>query len=197
MAKPIDFFFFHGSTYTYLSVLRIEHAAAQAGIEVRWRPFSVRAIMAEMNNVPFAGKPSKLGYMWRDIERRAGKHGLPWVAPPVYPADKDLLANRVGVVAAAEGWCPAYTKASYRAWFLENRVLGESDSVRHVLAEIGQDPDRVLGRATDETTAARWESETEAARSLGIFGSPTFAVGTEIFWGDDRLEDALEWAQRA
>jgi 2-hydroxychromene-2-carboxylate isomerase len=196
LVRPLDFFFFHGSTYTYLTVFRIEEAARQAGVEVRWRPFSVRAIMAEMNNLPFAGKPAKLNYMWRDVERRAAKYGLPFAAAPVYPADKDLLANRAGTVAAEEGWCAAYTKASYRGWFLQNRVLGEPDSVAQAIVAAGQDPKRVLGRAESDEIKARWDAETEAARRLGIFGSPTFAIGTEIFWGDDRLEDALEWARR-
>jgi 2-hydroxychromene-2-carboxylate isomerase len=195
LARSLDFFFFHGSTHTYLTVLRIEEEARRAGVEVRWRPFSVRAIMQEMRNIPFAEKPAKLKYMWRDIERRAAKHGLPFKGPAAYPADKNLLANRVGTVAAEEGWCPAYAKASYRGWFLEDRVLGEPASVRHVLTSIGQEPDRVLACAESEAIKLRWEAETDAARQLGIFGSPTFAVGAEIFWGDDRLEDALEWAQ--
>ena len=196
MRSSLDFFFFHGSTYTYLTVLRIEEAARAAGVDVRWRPFSVRAIMAEMNNTPFAGKPAKLNCMWRDVERRAAKLGLPFKGAPSYPADKDLLANHFGTVAAEEGWCPAYTRASYRGWFLEDRMLGERDSVIHAVKESGHDPERVLARAQDVSTTALWEAETDAARKLGIFGSPTFAVGTEIFWGDDRLEEAIDWARR-
>jgi 2-hydroxychromene-2-carboxylate isomerase len=195
VSRTLDFFFFLGSTYTYLSVMRIEEEAQAAGVEVRWRPFSVRQIMAEMQNVPFADKPAKLNYMWRDIERRSGKFGIPFTTPPEYPADRLLLANLTGTVAAEEGWCPEYTKASYRAWFLEGRKLGEPEHVRDVLSVIGQDPERVLDRASSEAIKARFDAETNAARRLGIFGSPTFGVGGEIFWGDDRLEDALEWAR--
>lgn len=191
----LDFFFFHGSTYTYLTVLRIGEAAAKAGVEVRWRPFNVRAIMTEMNNIPFAGKPAKLSYMWRDVERRASKLGLPFKSPPVYPADAKLLANLAGTVAAEEGWCPDYAVASYRGWFLEGLPLGGHGSVVHAVAACGHDPERVIERAHCDEIQARWAAETEAARQLGIFGSPTFVVGgTEIFWGDDRLEDALDWA---
>ena len=196
MAQPLDFFLFHGSTHTYLTVMRIDAAACAAGVDLRWRPFSVRAIMIEMNNIPFAGKPAKLSYMWRDIERRAAKLGLPFKGQAVYPADKDLLANYVGTVAAEEGWCAPYSQASYRGWFLEDKVLGEPDSVRHAIRACGHDPERVIARAASQAAKARWEAETETARKLGIFGSPTFAVGSEIFWGDDRLEDALEWALR-
>ena len=65
-----DFWFSIGSTYTYLTVERIGDLARENGIDVQWRPFSVRALMQEMNNIPFAGKPAKERYMWRDLERR-------------------------------------------------------------------------------------------------------------------------------
>ena len=100
--KSIDLFLFYGSTYTYLTVMRIGALAAKAGIGVRWRPFNVREIMIEMDNIPFAKKPIKARYMWRDIERRAARHGLPFKLQPVYPVDPQLVATRVGVVAAEQ-----------------------------------------------------------------------------------------------
>lgn len=196
MSASIDFFFFYGSTYTYLSVMRIEQAAAEAGVDVNWRPFNVRAIMLEMDNIPFATKPAKAAYMWRDLERRAARYGIDYRRQPQYPVDPDLLANRVGVLAADEGWCPDYTKASYRAWFLEDRPLGVDDNVEHVLRSLDKDPAAVIAAANADDTVQRLEDETAAARALGIFGSPTFAVDGEIFWGDDRLEDALAWSKR-
>jgi 2-hydroxychromene-2-carboxylate isomerase len=87
MSSPIDFWFSIGSTYTYLSVMRIEAVARQSGVTFRWRPFDVSAIMIEMDNIPFSNKkPAKARYMWRDIERRAILHRLPWVR---YPALSD------------------------------------------------------------------------------------------------------------
>lgn len=176
--------------------MRIEQAAAEAGVDVNWRPFNVRAIMLEMDNIPFATKPAKAAYMWRDLERRAARYGIDYRRQPQYPVDPDLLANRVGVLAADEGWCPDYTKASYRAWFLEDRPLGVDDNVEHVLRSLDKDPAAVIAAANADDTVQRLEDETAAARALGIFGSPTFAVDGEIFWGDDRLEDALAWSKR-
>jgi 2-hydroxychromene-2-carboxylate isomerase len=195
MTQALDFFFFIGSTYTYLAVSRIEAAAARAGVPVRWRPFSVRTIMREQSNNPFAGKPAKMGYMWRDLERRAGRHSIEFRSIPPYPVDPDELANRVAALASIEGWCPGYTRATYRSWFLEARVPGEIPNVRSVLAELGKDPDAVIAKANGQEVRDRYAAQTDAARSLGIFGSPTFAWGSEIFWGDDRLEDALDWAK--
>ncbi len=193
----VDFFFYYGSTYTYLSVMRAERAAAGAGVELRWRPFNVRAIMIEQDNIPFRTKPVKLAYMWRDLERRARRHGIDWRAIPPYPIDPEALANRVGLVAAEEGWCPDYSRAAYRAWFLDGQALGAEGTIEPILEGLGQDPARVIGAADSERIRAEFESETRRACDLGIFGSPTFVVDEEIFWGDDRLEDALDWATAA
>lgn len=193
MPKQLDFFFFYGSTYTYLTVMRIEEAAERAGIEVRWRPFNVRKIMIEQNNIPFRGKPVKMQYMWRDIERRAARYGIPFNRIPTYPVDPENLANRVGVLAATEGWCPEYTRATYRAWFLEDKPPGEPENLIATLRGLGTDPDAVVSRANSQEIRDKYDAETDLARSMGIFGSPTFAFGSEIFWGDDRLDDAFEW----
>jgi 2-hydroxychromene-2-carboxylate isomerase len=196
MAATLDFFFFIGSTYTSLSVQRIDAVAAARGVAVRWRPFSVRTLMQEQNNSPFSGKPVKLRYMWRDIERRAARHGLPWAGIPGYPVDLQQLANRVATVAAQEGWCPGFVRACYDDWFLRHLVPGEPAQVRDVLGRLGRDAEAVIARADSEATLAAYAAETGIARAAGIFGSPTFRVGDEIFWGDDRLEDAIDWALR-
>ena len=74
--KSIDFWFSIGSTYSYLTVMRLAGVERVTGVGFDWRPFSVRVIMREMDNVPFADKPAKSRYMWRDIGRRARKYGL-------------------------------------------------------------------------------------------------------------------------
>ena len=195
MPPQIDFFFYIGSTYTYLSVSRVEMIAAREGVSIRWRPFHVRGIMIEQNNRPFIGKPVKLRYMWRDLERRADRCGIPFRSIPDYPVDPEGLANRVAVLASLEGWCPEYTKATYRAWFLENKAPGDVQHLRSILSQLGKDPDAAIAQADGHEIRSRYDSETECAKELGIFGSPTFVCGSEIFWGDDRFEDAIDWAR--
>lgn len=195
MPPTLDFFFFIGSTYTYLAVNRAEAVAAREGVTLRWRSFNALAIMLEQNNRPFIGKPVKLNYMWRDVERRAKRYGIPFRSIPDYPVDPERLAGRIAVVASLKGWCPEFVKAIYRAWLLENKPPGDVAQSRKVLAQLGQDPDAVIARADSPEIRDRFEAETERAKSLGIFGSPTFRCGDEIFWGDDRLEDAVEWAK--
>lgn len=191
MPRTLDFFFFYGSIHTYLSVMRIDGLAAAARIEIRWRPFNLREILIEQGNTSFARNPVRLNYNWRDIERRAARMGIAFAGRPPYPVDPELLALRVGVLAAAEDWCPEYTKATFRAWFLESKPSGLPGSVEEVLTGLGKPSREILARAMTPEVDERLKAETDAARQLGIFGSPTFAAGTEIFWGDDRLEDAI------
>jgi 2-hydroxychromene-2-carboxylate isomerase len=192
----IDFWFSTGSTYTYLSVSRLDAAAKKAGIRVNWRPFSVRAIMREQNNIPFAGKPVKMGYMWRDIERRAALYGLPIKVPAPYPLQQFDLANHVAIVGMHEGWGRPYVVASYRRWFVDGQEPGMEPNLSASLKEVGQEPARILALAQSESTAKTYADATAEARALGIFGSPTFVVGKELFWGDDRLDDAIAWLRQ-
>jgi len=191
--RQLDFFFFVGSTYSYLSVMRIEAVASAAGIDVRWRPFFLREILIEQDNSPFVGKPAKMRYMWRDLERRAARHGIEFAGVPPYPVDPDGLANRLACLACREDWGPNFVKEVYRRWFLEHEVPGEQAAMRRLLARLGRAPDPTIARANGQENRDYLAAETQAARDLGLFGSPTFAVGAEIFWGDDRLEDAVAW----
>lgn len=192
----MDFWFSIGSTYSYLTVMRLSGVTLPEGVTLRWRPFNVRHIMVEQNNVPFKDKPVKTAYMWRDIARRAEAYGLSPVLPAPYPLPGLVLANQVAMVGAEEGWVEAYARATYRRWFDGGEPAGEDPNLTGAIEEIGQDPVRVLETARSDRIAAALARETGQAMALGIFGSPTFAVGDEIFWGDDRLDDALAWAGR-
>jgi 2-hydroxychromene-2-carboxylate isomerase len=193
--KPIDFWFSIGSTYTYLTVMRLPDCIAKQGLTVCWRPFNVRTILVEQNNIPFAGKPVKAAYMWRDIERRAGKHGLPVKVPAPYPLEQLPLANLVALLGMQEGWGQEYVAATYRRWFQDGQPAGSDPNLSESLREIGQDPNRVIETATSPAIGDALALETERAKGLGVFGAPTFIVDGEVFWGDDRLEDAVSWAR--
>ncbi|GEC33975.1 2-hydroxychromene-2-carboxylate isomerase [Sinorhizobium fredii USDA 205] len=193
MTAPVDFWFSIGSPYTFLAVMRLPEVAERAGVEVRWRPFDLRAIQAEANDAPFADKPLKAAYMWRDIERRAAKFGLPVRLPIPYPLADLALANRVAVLAAKEGWCSAYTIATYRRWFVDREPAEREPNIAASIEEAGEDPGRVLKQASTGAAAEALNAATSEAKEIGIFGSPSFVADGELFWGHDRLEDAIEW----
>jgi 2-hydroxychromene-2-carboxylate isomerase len=189
----IDFWFSTGSTYTYLTVSRLEKVAHAEGVRFNWRPFSVRAIMREQNNIPFANKPIKSQYMWRDIERRAAMYGLEAKVPAPYPLKEFDLANRLAVLGLAEGWGKAYIVASYHRWFVDGQEPGLEPNLSASLSEVGQDTSRTVDRARGDDVTKAYDAATDEARRLAVFGSPTFVVDGELFWGDDRLDDALRW----
>jgi 2-hydroxychromene-2-carboxylate isomerase len=189
----VDFWFSIGSTYSYLTVMRLPAIEREHGVSFRWRPFNVRAVMLEMNNIPFANKPVKAAYMWRDVARRAARYGLSPKLPAPYPLAELERANRVAVIAAREGWCADYVRASYRRWFEEGHPAGSEPNLSDSLREAGQNPEEVLSRADSSEGVEGLLTATAEAQALGIFGSPSFVVDRELFWGDDRLEDALEW----
>lgn len=135
-----------------------------------------------------------MNYNWRDIERRVKRLGIPFSGRPPYPVDPQLLALRVGTVAAAQGGCADYTGTTFRSWFLDGKASGLPENVERVLASLGKPTAQIIAKAGELATEALLKDETEAAQQLGIFGSPSFACGQEIFWGDDRLEDAVAFA---
>jgi len=191
----IDFWISIGSTYSYLSVMRLKSVEEASGVSFRWRPFSVLAIMTEQKNFPFVGKPVKMAYMWRDIKRRARMYGFEPQIPAPYPYTEFDLPNRIAMVAASEGWCADYTRAVYRDWFHAGHEPGSEPSVSNSLREVGQDKARVLALAKSDENEKSYREATEEAKALGVFGSPAFVVGSEVFWGDDRLEDAIRWSK--
>ena len=196
MPSPVDFYFWTASTYTYLTVNRIEAVAAREGIEVRWKPFNLRALLRENNHVPFPAGRAKTEYMWRDLQRRAEMHGLPFPDErPAYPSDPETLNFKAALIAYEEGWARDYALTAFDWWFLKGKPPGMDGNLAVMLSEMGRDAEAILSRIAAPEMDAKMAASADEARALGLFGSPHFVVGKEVFWGDDRLEDAFSWAK--
>jgi 2-hydroxychromene-2-carboxylate isomerase len=193
----LDVFFEFASTYSYPATSRVEALCAAADVPMRWRPFLLGPIFRGQgwNDSPFNVYPVKGQYMWRDMERICGKLDLPLQRPTQFPRN-GLLAARVACAVAAESWCGDFVRAMYRANFAEDRDIARPEVVGAVLEALGQKPEPILERAGTQETKDRLRLETDEAVRLGVFGAPSFVVDGELFWGNDRLEDALAWARR-
>ncbi len=193
--KMIEFWYSIGSTYTYLSTQRLNDIANQKNIEFEWCPFSVRSRMIEMENVPFMAekKRDKIDYMWRDVQRRAIFYGFDAKVPAPYPLKEFDLANKVAILGKDQGWIKEYTILTYKKWFLEHLEPGSEPNLSSSLKEIGLDSESVIKMAQTDEIEQKYLQNTEMAKNKGIFGSPTFIVENEVFWGDDRCEDAIKW----
>ncbi|WP_298932541.1 2-hydroxychromene-2-carboxylate isomerase [uncultured Ruegeria sp.] len=191
----IDFWFSIGSTYSFLTVMRLDDWCAENDATVVWRPFNVRTVMSEQQNIPFAGKPVKSAYMWRDIERRAAKYRIHANLPAPYPISDLALANQVALLGMKDGWGKLFTQNLYRIWFEEGIEAGSESALSEALLRCQQDPRLALARARSPDTVSALEAETDQATRLGVFGAPSLVVRGEVFWGDDRLDDALSWVR--
>ena len=191
----IDFWFSIGSTYTYLAVMRVDRVAAGEGLTVRWRPFDIRHVLSVNDHNPYYGMADKTAYMWRDIARRAEAYGLAPSLPAPYPLADSPQANRVAALAAEEGWLKPYVLGTYRRWFEGADPAGEEPNLSASIAEAGQNAARVLSDANSAKGYERLLKATEEAMAAGVFGAPSFVVDGELFWGNERLEDAIAWAQ--
>jgi len=195
--KEIDFYFSIGSTYTYLSVTRILDVQIEHQIKFNWKPFSVRAIMKEMNNIPFPkDKMNKVNYMWRDIERRAEGYGFFAKTPVPYPLSEFDLANQIAVYGLDEGWGVDYIRLTYKKWFEEGKEPAIDPSISEICEKLKINKDEVILKAKSKEIENKYFLNTSNARNNKIFGSPTFIVNNEIFWGDDRMEDAIKWSKK-
>jgi 2-hydroxychromene-2-carboxylate isomerase len=195
----IDFWFEFASTYSYLTAMRIQAVAQDADVAIRWRPFLLGPIFAAqgLNNSPFNVYPVKGKYMWRDMKRICDDMGLPLSQPNPFPQNS-LTAARLATAARDEAWLPDFVRAVYNHEFGLGRSISDEAALAQLLRDIGADAGKYLALARSEDAKGRLKAETELAKSLGIFGSPSFMTTEgELFWGNDRLEQALNWAASA
>jgi 2-hydroxychromene-2-carboxylate isomerase len=187
----MDFFYEFASSYSYLAAMRIAPLARAAGVAVRWRPFLLGPIFKAQgwDTSPFNLYPAKGRYMVRDCEREAAALGLTFRLPDPFPQNT-LTAARVALVGLEEGWGEDFSRAVYRAQFAEGRRIGEA-TIGEILQSLGRDSPAAFARAQSDPIKARLRAETEEAQRLGVFGAPSFVAAGELFWGNDRLEQAL------
>ena len=132
--------------------------------------------------------------MWRDMDRLCAALGLPMQHPSVFPRNH-LLAARVACAAQDQPWLPSSSRRCDRANFGEDRDTTSPEVIGALLEQHGQAPGRWIAIAADPGTKDKLRQQTERAIALGIFGAPSFSVGDELFWGNDRLEQALAFAR--
>ncbi|WP_233836149.1 2-hydroxychromene-2-carboxylate isomerase [Paraburkholderia sp. ZP32-5] len=192
--RAIEFWFDFGSNYSYLSMMRIEALAAARHVQVLWRPFLLGPVFRQMGfeNSPFVLQKEKGAYVWKDMERQCRKYGLALTRPSVFPRAA-LLAMRVAVLGANEQWMAAYCRKIMQLNFVDDRDIGSIDVVSEALDALGLPAQRLIAEAQSDANKLRLREQTESAINKGIFGAPTFFVGDEMFWGNDRLEDALDY----
>ncbi len=167
-------------------------------MRVRFRPFLLGPIFKAQgwDTSPFNLYEAKGRYMWRDMERLAAGLNLPFRRPDPFPQNS-VLPARVALVGLAQGWGEDFSVAVYTAQFVEDGRIDEPHTLAEILSFMNVDAPAALEAAQSDEIKLRLRSEVEAAQMLGVFGAPSFTTADgELFWGNDRLEQALAWAKR-
>jgi len=194
-SPEIEFWFEFGSNYSYLSVMRIEDEARRRGVRIAWKPFLLGPIFRALGfeNSPFVLQKEKGAYVWQDMARQCRKYGLRWTQPSTFPR-LGVLPLRVALLGAERPWIGAFCRKVMELNWALDQDINQPEPLARILAELGLPAAAILDQAQAEPTKTLLREQTEQARVRGIFGAPTFFVGTEMFWGNDRLDDALLFA---
>ena len=196
MAQKIEIWFEFASTYSYLTVSRAAPLLEAAKVPFAWKPFLLGPIFRAKgwDTSPFNLEAAKGAYMWRDVARRAARFGLPFQRPPIFPMHT-VQAARIMTAALGQPWSSDFARAVFAAEFARGEDISDAGVLARALETCTDDPAHWLQQAQQDETKAALRATTDQAAALGLFGAPSFRVGDELFWGDDRLEDAILWAQ--
>jgi 2-hydroxychromene-2-carboxylate isomerase len=188
----IHVYFDFSSPYSYLSVARIHRITQPLNIRVQLLPIALGAIFQKLGwqSSPFLEQPRKLDYMWIDVARQARKHGLEFVKPAQFPIG-NILAARIATACTDAQWHDAFCLRVLKAYFVDNKDISQPAVVENILRELNLNAEEIIAHSTSESVKGLLRVRTEQADQLGVFGAPTMVVGDAIFWGDDRLEDAV------
>ena len=198
MAKPLEFWFELASTYSYPAAMQVEEACRAAGVPLIWKSFLLGPVFGAqgMTDSPFNMFPVKGAYMWRDLERICADAGLAYRKPSSFPRGS-LLGARIAARFGEAEWIGTFIRAVYTANFAEDRDIADDQVIADILRHVGQDADQIIADTLTPDSKAILRDTTEAAQAKGLFGAPSMIVGDELFWGHDRLQQAIAWAKAA
>jgi 2-hydroxychromene-2-carboxylate isomerase len=191
--SKLEFWFEFGSNYSYLSVMRIEDEARRLGVRIVWKPFLLGPIFRALGfeNSPFVLQKEKGAYVQQDMARLCRKYGLaPWRMPSIFPRP-GVLPSRIVLLGAEQPWVGAFSRRVMELNFALDQDINQPEKMAPILSELRLSTADILAEAQSDTIKTRLREQTDEARTRGIFGAPTFFVGSEMFWGNDRLDDAL------
>jgi 2-hydroxychromene-2-carboxylate isomerase len=185
-AKTVEFFWDPASPYTYLAATQIDELAARTGAIIDWKPFLLGKVFEGSSNRMPASVPAKAKHMFKDLQLWAKLYGVPLTMPKVFPVNS-VLACRVGVAANAIGKGGDYAQAIMRAYWGEGIDISQPENVAAAITDAGLDTDSLLAEAQGQPIKDQLRANTEDALARGAFGAPTFFIGKQMFWGNDRL----------
>jgi 2-hydroxychromene-2-carboxylate isomerase len=194
MSKTFEFHFDFGSPASYLAWTQLPALMGGTGARADYRPMLLGGVFQAIGNQSPAMIPSKGKYTFTDFQRHAGRYGVPFNMNPHFPVNTMLLMRgATGLLMRADPRFGAYCDAMFKGMWVDRQNMGDPATVGQVLAQAGFDPTALLALANEQAVKDRLKAATQEAVARGVFGAPTFFVGEEMFWGQDRID----WVREA
>jgi 2-hydroxychromene-2-carboxylate isomerase len=187
MPKEVEFFFDYGSPFSYLADTQLPDLARRTGAKIVYRPMLLGAVFKATNNASPVSIPAKGAYMGLDLARWSKHYRVPFQMNPFFPIST-LRLMRGAIASQRADVFPAYHKAIFPAMWAKGLNLGDDGVLRELLRGVGLDADALIAGIEQAEVKNRLRENTEEAVRRGAFGAPTFFVGDEMFWGNDRLD---------
>ncbi|HYA76189.1 MAG TPA: 2-hydroxychromene-2-carboxylate isomerase [Burkholderiaceae bacterium] len=198
MNREVEFFFDFGSPASYLAHTQLPAIAAEWGARVAWRPMLLGGVFKATGNSSPVAVAAKARWMKEDLVRWARRYGVAFALNPHFPINTlALMRGAVGMQLREPDSFARYVDAIFRAMWASPRNLGDEQVLRATLAQAGFDPDAFAALVAEPEVKSRLIANTEEAVARGVFGAPSMFVGTELFFGQDRLEFVREALGRA
>ena len=196
MTRAVEFYFDVGSPAAYLAWTQLPRIARESGTEIEYRPFLLGGVFQATGNRSPMEVPAKGQYLQDDLQRFARRYGVPFAHNPHFPINTlTLMRGALGLQMREPARMVAYVDAVYRAIWVEGRDMNDAATVAGVLQGAGFDAQQLLALASDPAVKDALKAVTQEAVSRGVFGAPTFFVGQDMFWGQDRLDFVKEALQ--
>lgn len=195
MSKSVEFFFDFGSPASYLAWTQLPRIAAETGATIVWRPMLLGGVFKATGNQSPVAIPAKGRYMLQDFARFARRYGVPMTFNPHFPINTLPLMRGATAYLDTPLFQP-YLTAVFEAMWQQQKNLGQPEMIAEVLAAAGFDLEDFQRRIEDEAVKKRLKATTEEAVRRGAFGAPTFFVGDEMYFGQDRLDFVVEALER-
>ena len=193
MKHALEFYFDVGSPAAYLAWTQVPRIAREAGSEVEYRPFLLGGVFQATGNRSPMEVPAKGQYMVDDLQRFARRYGVPFAHNPHFPINTlTLMRMALGLQLREPARMVPFVDAAYRAIWVEGHNMNDPATAGGVLQKAGFDPEKLLALASDPAVKDDLKAATQEAVQRGVFGAPTFFVGTDMFWGQDRLDFVKE-----
>lgn len=193
----LEFWYEFASTYSYPAAMRIEQLANEKAVKVKWCPFLLGPIFKGLgwDSSPFNIYKSKGAYMWRDMQRICDEYGLQFNRSQIFPQNGLLAARLALAISSCDR--PEFTRQVYLAQFARGKDIGDLQVLETILDKMNIDPATTLIVSGSDKIKTALRHNTDKAQEKQIFGSPSFITpDEELFWGNDRLEQAVAWCGR-